>query len=375
MFPGLFLSSLVLRNTPGQCAPRMARPLPPNVRRLVRGGRDRFRAEVTIDGRKRVGQLRDTVAEAEQDVIRIRASHAPATMPLTLTRAHGLLLDELRAEGAAEATIAYYRAHFSPLVGALGWGPDRQVTEVSSAAVERYAAKRLAAGVSEATVWRKDLQVLDRIFTLLIRMGVVTASPVKLARRPKRIRTGRYAVLPASRIAECCAALRASKSANRDRLAAIVELLFATGLRRSELARLRVADVEFGTHRLWIRGKTGDAFVPLGEPAERAVRVLVTGRASTDPVVGGVRYVERLFARMQEIAGEPLLSPHVLRHSCATHLIEQGVGAFECAQFMRHASPRMTWRYVHASAPVQRRIADSLGLGSADHGSRSSGCE
>lgn len=340
-------------------------PLPRNVRAVGH----QFRAVVSIDGIRKVGPRRDSPALAAQDVARIRAEHRRAEGSLELQQAHALLMQELEAGGAAPATLRYYRTHFTPLTGPMGWDTETDVGTITPAECERYAQRRVDAGVSEATAWGKELQVLDRIFAILVRDGVVLASPVKRARKPKRIQRGRFAVLTAARIAECCAEIRASAMRNPERAAAIVELLFATGLRRAELARARVGDVEFAARRIWVRGKVRDEFVPLGPLAEAAARTLIAGRtAAEDPLVPTVRALERMFARLQAITGEGLLTPHVLRHSTATHLLESGMSAFDVAAFMRHTSPRMTWRYHHVSGATQRAAADRLVL----HGRRPS---
>ena len=350
--------------------------LPPNVRRF-RGG---FRAVISIEGRRYHGKVRRLAAEAAADVERLRADLAPvATDHVTMRHLQRILLEDVAARGLTAATRTYYVNHWRMLI-AHGFGEDLPVSLITPVMVERYAAKRKAAGVSDSTIWRKELQVLDRACRILIRDGRLTASPVARARQP-RIRSVRFGVLTRERIAECVDRLRTAVPPQgqrrdltvraRQRQAAIVELLFLTGLRRAELARLTIGDVDTDAMRIFVRGKTGDRYIPMSETVEGLIRALLGPRKrdASCKVTGGVRALERAFAAIQAATGEPLLTPHVLRHSFATDMVRRGVQPFVLSALLGHSDPRQTARYFHLDGVDHRSAMDSMSL---DYGVRRS---
>ncbi len=142
----------------------------------------------------------------------------------------------------------------------------------------------------------------------------------------------------------------------RDR--AILELLYASGLRVSELTGLNVADLSLDAGRIMVRGK-GDKerIVPLGRPAVEAIeKYLAQGRPSLQKkgrAAGGL---------FLSVRGEPLTrqwiwqlvkstdghaSPHMLRHSCATHMVEHGADLRTVQTLLGHADIATTQVYTH----------------------------
>jgi integrase/recombinase XerC len=149
----------------------------------------------------------------------------------------------------------------------------------------------------------------------------------------------------------------------RDR--AILELLYATGIRVAELVGLDVADVDWSRCTVRVTGK-GDRqrVVPFGGPAERAVRDwLERGRPGLeDPVSGGALFLGarggRVDARvvrrtvhdvLRHVPDAPDLGPHGLRHSMATHLLEGGADLRSVQEVLGHASLGTTQIYTHVS--------------------------
>lgn len=149
----------------------------------------------------------------------------------------------------------------------------------------------------------------------------------------------------------------------RDR--AVVELLYATGIRVAELCGLRSGDVDDERRTVRVRGK-GDKerTVPFGVPAADSLAgwrsvgrpVLVTA-TSPDALFLGVRggaldprVARRVVHRaMASEPGAPDLSPHGLRHSAATHLLEGGADLRTVSELLGHASVATTQRYTHVS--------------------------
>ncbi|HEX6498948.1 MAG TPA: tyrosine recombinase XerC [Micromonosporaceae bacterium] len=148
----------------------------------------------------------------------------------------------------------------------------------------------------------------------------------------------------------------------RDRL--VLELLYATGIRVAELCGLDVDDVDRGRRTVRVLGKGAkERSVPYGEPADRALdawltraRPVLATAASGPALLLGVRggrlqptSVRQIVARYAEIAGLPRVSPHGLRHSAATHLLEGGADLRSVQELLGHASLASTQIYTHVS--------------------------
>jgi len=142
----------------------------------------------------------------------------------------------------------------------------------------------------------------------------------------------------------------------RDR--AVLELFYSTGIRLSELVGLRVKDLHPGGI-LTVRGKGGkDRRIPVGKRALDAIRAYVAGSpaAPADPLFPGrkgalsPRTVQRLVARhLRRVARRSRLSPHLLRHSFATHLLDRGAELRAVQELLGHASLSSTQIYTHVT--------------------------
>ena len=173
----------------------------------------------------------------------------------------------------------------------------------------------------------------------------------------------------------------------RLRDAAILELLYATGIRVAELVGLDVRDVDFSNRTVKVTGKGNkQRVVPFGLPAARALEswigrgrpVLVAARDARDVrdgrngrgggvaapthddasgalflgVRGGrldQRVARKVVHEAAAVAGVPDISPHALRHSAATHLLDGGADLREVQEMLGHSSLRTTQRYTHVS--------------------------
>jgi len=148
----------------------------------------------------------------------------------------------------------------------------------------------------------------------------------------------------------------------RDR--AIVELLYATGIRVAELCAADVADIDFASRTIRVLGK-GDKqrTVPFGIPAGRAVEAWLRVRAAAlrVPAATGAlfvgarggridqRTVRRIVHRLSVEAGGPSIAPHALRHTAATHVLEGGADLRTVQELLGHSSLATTQRYTHVS--------------------------
>lgn len=146
---------------------------------------------------------------------------------------------------------------------------------------------------------------------------------------------------------------------------AILELLYATGIRVSELIGLDLIDINFADNTLRVTGKGNkQRTVPFGIPARDALeRWLQVGRPemlkeNTNAVFLGIRgkridqrvVREMIYEVLGHLADAPLMGPHGLRHTAATHLVEGGADLRTVQELLGHASLATTQVYTHVSA-------------------------
>lgn len=149
------------------------------------------------------------------------------------------------------------------------------------------------------------------------------------------------------------------------RNAAIIELLYATGIRVGELTGLNIQDINFSSHTIKVTGKGNkQRVVPFGIPAAKALyawlsnsgrKILLKDSEQTAIFIGarGKRIDQRLVRQVVHDAAKsahvPDISPHSLRHSAATHMLNGGADLREVQELLGHSSLNTTQRYTHVS--------------------------
>ncbi len=280
----------------------------------------------------------------------------------------------LEAErNASKETVRAYlrevRALREHLVGATGKDPeDGGWGAVSAADLRRFLSSSLA-GRESSTVSRR-LSAVRTFFRFLVETGEVKANPASGLSGPRRsMRLPEF--LPVDEMAGLLSSLPAGDPAEK-RDAAILELLYSSGLRVGELVSLRMRDVSLDGGTVRVTGKGRKVrIVPVGEKAVRALREYLAVRpeaqggdfrsAIDEPLflnrrgrVGrksGLGISARSVARMLSEAVESgtgarrHLSPHGMRHSFATHLLESGADLRAIQEMLGHASLSTTQRY------------------------------
>jgi len=236
------------------------------------------------------------------------------------------------------------------------------IGELSLTALRGWLADMERRGLARSTMARRAASA--RVFTewashrglLEADVGDRLASP----RRARRLPT----VLTQDQAASLLDSLDDTSALGlRDR--AIVELLYATGVRVSELARLDIDDVDSGRRTVRVHGKGGrQRVVPYGVPAERALGAWRSegrphlAREGSGPALflgeRGGRIDPRTVRRvvhdsLARVEGLPDLGPHGLRHSAATHVLEGGADLRAVQELLGHASLATTQVYTHVS--------------------------
>jgi len=271
--------------------------------------------------------------------------------------------------GLAENTLASYRSDLTGFARWLG-GQGSALSVASRELLYRYLAVRAAAKYTARSNARL-LSTLRRYYKLMRRIGAVEQDPTLLLDAPTLPRS-----LPkALSESEVEGLIRApdvtSPRGLRDR--AMLELLYATGLRVSELVSLRADQINLRQGVLRVTGKGGkDRLVPLGEEAQdwleryvaQARPALMRGRI-TDAIFVTARasgMTRQMFWVMVKKHGQSAgiasqrISPHVLRHSFATHLLNHGADLRALQLLLGHSSLSTTQIYTHVAREGLKRL-------------------
>lgn len=232
---------------------------------------------------------------------------------------------------------------------------------------------------SASTMARK-IATLRSFYKWIHRQNLISTNPMLLIRTPKQAKR-----LPKSISVEQIEQLLAAPNSNntlgsRDR--AILETLYSTGVRVSELVGLNRRDLDEIGEALIVRGKgRRERMVPLGSHALNAIRLYIS-TLSKDPAFQSVRKLEesgddvplfinksgsRLSSRsvrrkldkyLKEVGLDSTISPHTLRHSFATHLLDNGADLRSVQELLGHQSLSTTQIYTHLTTQRMRSAYD-----------------
>ncbi len=273
--------------------------------------------------------------------------------------------------GLSPHTVRAYLGDVSALLEHAGRCGLGDVTELDIGVIRAWLAAQHANGMARATLARRAAAA--RTFTAFAHSrGWLDSDPGPLLGTPKTVRhlpnvlaqEQMAAVLAESGSAAASAEdPRAAAAAWRDD--AIMELLYAAGIRVSELCGLDVGDVDEERRTVRVLGKgRRERVVPIGVPAARAVRrwrdagrpLLATERSGPALYLGarGGRLDPRtarrvVHARIAAVGSVPDTGPHGLRHTAATHLLEGGADLRSVQEILGHSSLASTQIYTHVS--------------------------
>lgn len=284
-------------------------------------------------------------------------------------------LEMLAAErGAARLTLAAYNNDLLDLAGFLS-SRSQTLDKAEAAHLHQYMTAAATRRLSPRTLARRR-SAMRQFYRFLLVEGIRSDDPSAGLDAP---RLGRPLpkIVSEAEVARLIEVTETWPGEEGTRLRCIVELLYAAGLRISELISLPLAAAQRDPRFLTIRGKGGkERLVPLGAPARRALAAYLGCRARFLSSPRGARWLfpsrgagghltrQRCGQLLKELAiGAGLdpvgLSPHVLRHAFASHLLDNGADLRSVQQMLGHADIATTQIYTHVQSGRLQRLVET----------------
>ena len=257
--------------------------------------------------------------------------------------------------------------------GVTGEELNRRLLAMNTDTVRTFLAQLRDRNYCKSTVARK-LATLRSFYKFLVRRGYLTSNPVAAIRTPKQDKR-----LPKCLNIEAIEKLLSNPDTTtllgaRDR--AMLETLYSTGLRVSELVALNVSDVDLGSNVLLVRGKgKKQRVIPLGPGAVQAIIHFLDLRRNDSRAAAfdaealfinkhgqrlSTRSVRRKLDKYLLEAGLDLsISPHTLRHSFASHMLQRGADLRSVQEMLGHQSLSTTQIYTHLSGETVKKAYDA----------------
>jgi len=262
-------------------------------------------------------------------------------------------LEHVKNRSASSHTHVNYEVDMRQFASYLEEQELESLEDIDMPMLRSYLRNMSGWGFSKPTIARK-LSALRTFFSYLKNSGAVSHNPARSLKGPAIPRN-----IPRALSVEAVDVLFKMAESGEDptRDTVVLEVLYGCGLRISELAGLKWSDVDLDERWLTVLGK-GDKErrVPFGTYAQKALR---SACASSDGgfVLTGkngkaltVRTVHRIVTKLAGRGGLDGVTPHVLRHSCATHLLERGASLKFIQEFLGHENMSTTQIYLTVSA-------------------------
>ena len=233
-------------------------------------------------------------------------------------------------------------------------------------------------GSNQASTMKKKVSAVRSFFKFLLKRQIIEQNPASGLRSPKIAKSlPRFLTVDqAFRVMDAPPKEDKRAKSFKVRVQALLETLYGTGVRVSELAGMNVNHCDFTESEVRVLGKGGkERIVPLGKSAVEAIRTYLPERGGLlekakegDPDalwlsrIGrrlSVRQIQNIVRRHGTLgAGRGDLHPHAMRHTCATHLLDAGADLRSIQELLGHSSLSTTQRYTHVSVDRLMEVYD-----------------
>jgi len=246
---------------------------------------------------------------------------------------------------------------------------SEHIAKVGYSEIRQWIVELVNGGVSNRTVNRK-VSSLNAYYKFLLRTETIKLNPLK---QHKALKVGKTVQLPFSEqelktVLEDSIVINDFES-SRDQL--IIELFYATGIRRIELVDIKISDIDIGNKQLKVLGKRNkERYIPLIDSLINTLKTHIEYRSQL-PVIKdnellfltkkGLKIYEMLVYRIINkyfsiVSSKAKCSPHVLRHSFATHLLNEGADLNAVKELLGHTSLAATQVYTHNSIAELKKV-------------------
>jgi integrase/recombinase XerC len=292
----------------------------------------------------------------------------------------GRFLEYLLTErNGSRHTLSAYRSDLEQFArfAVSNRGEDVAAADIDHLLLRHYLAALAGAGTvgrsSASAVYQKSstgrkLAAVRAFFSWLVRIGTLSINPAELIATPKKENRLPFHLDMDQTVALIEFSDAGSKTGERDR--AVLELLYSSGLRVSELTSLNIVDLDKQAGVVRVLGKGGkERIVPVGSKALHAVEGYLAMRGAIDENAPlflnsrGERINRRTVARIVDwyaakIEAFRKISPHTLRHTFATHLLDGGADLRSIQELLGHASLSTTQKYTHVGLDRLMEVYD-----------------
>ena len=274
-------------------------------------------------------------------------------------------LDSLYIEkGLSKNTVSSYKNDISSF---LSWLNKKQINyqQVSGKNINEFISNLFNSGLKSSSINRK-ISSIKHFYLFLSKKKIIKYSPVDEIETPKQEK-----YLPISMSEDEVERLLSSPNSNRiieRRDKAMIEILYATGMRISELVNLKLTDVDFNRSVLKVFGKgSKERLVPYGEKAAEALDIYLRDRKRSDSknvflsnrgshITRGAFWQRiKIYIKRENLKSS--ISPHTLRHAFATHLLNRGADLRSVQILLGHSDLSTTQIYTHIA---KQRLGEIL---------------
>lgn len=278
----------------------------------------------------------------------------------------------LNEKGASKHTLINYSKDLADMCSYLEESAVNEIEDADYFMLRGYVAMLYDKGMAKSSVERK-IASMKSFFNYLQKKNKSDENPARMIKFPKKEQKAFHVFSIDSILGLLDLPDKTEPAGLRDAL--ILELMYGTGVRVSELVGLNVSDIDFGGMRIRVRGKgKKERIVPVADMHISMIRDYLN--AAPDICGGNIkdgdallinrlgtrltdRSVRRIVEKYLTIAGLPLdFSPHSFRHTYATHLLEGGADLRTIQQLLGHESLSTTQKYTHMNLSELLRVYD-----------------